>query len=299
MTTATASGLPPAVRVAVAARARVGEGPVWDPAAGRLHWVDILAGALHTSDLAAGQTTTITVPTLLGAAVPRQCGGFVGATAEGFATIGADGSFVMRVRLLADSSRMNDAKCDPQGRLWAGSTDLQFAPAEGALHVLLPDWSSRVVLTRLTQPNGLGWSPDGTVFYLIDTAERTLFAWDFSATDATLHRRRELHCFNTDGVPDGLCVDTAGRIWVAMWGGSEVVCLGADGRILGRFEVGVEQPSSCAFVGPGLAALAVTSAREGLENAAADTPDGSVLVLEQPAIGGLPAEGVPVSVFAG
>jgi sugar lactone lactonase YvrE len=68
---------------------------------------------------------------------------------------------------------MNDAKCDPSGRFWAGSTAMDFAPGQGALHVLEPDRSTRVVLDGLTQPNGLGWSPDGSVFYLVDDLDET------------------------------------------------------------------------------------------------------------------------------
>jgi sugar lactone lactonase YvrE len=278
------------MRVAVRARARVGEGPVWDAAPGVLHWVDILAGQLHTSDLATGATRTRAVPTLLGAAAPRARGGFVAAVAEGFAEVGEDG---MRVRqpVLAEGIRMNDAKCDPAGRFWAGSTALDFAPGRGALHVLEPDWSTRVVLDGLTQPNGLGWSPDGATFYLVDTAERELSAFNAGS----LAGRRLVRRFGADEVPDGLCVDAAGCLWVALWGGSRVMRLSPEGEVLTTLPVPATQPTSCAFAGPGLDVLCVTSAREGLDRADDDSAlDGAVF-----AFSNVGAAGVPIAKFAG
>lgn len=278
------------MRVAVRSCARVGEGPVWDATAGVLHWVDILAGRLHTSDLATGATRTRELPTLLGAAAPRAGGGFVAAVAEGFAEVGEDG---MRVRqpVLADGIRMNDAKCDPAGRFWAGSTALDFAPGRGALHVLEPDWSTRVVLDGLTQPNGLGWSPDGTTFYLVDTAERELSAF----TAGSVAGRRLVRRFGADEVPDGLCVDAAGCLWVALWGGSRVLRLSPEGEVLTTLPVPAAQPTSCAFAGPGLDVLCVTSAREGLGRADDDPAlDGAVFAFTD-----VGAVGVPVARFAG
>ncbi|MEV4263983.1 SMP-30/gluconolactonase/LRE family protein [Kribbella sp. NPDC049584] len=282
------------VRLAVRAEARVGEGPVWDPGSGRLHWVDILAGAVHTSDLANGWTTTRVLPTLVGAVSPKRTGGLVAAVTEGFADVSDE--YVVRQHVLGDGIRMNDAKCDPDGRFWAGSTAMDFAAGRGALHVLEADWSTRVVLDGLTQPNGLGWSPDGRTFYLADTAEREISAFDVFGNQ--LAGRRLLCSFADSDVPDGLCVDAAGCLWVALWGGGRLVRIAPDGRMLSTLRVPVVQPSSCAFVGPDLDLLCVTSACEGIEpadNAEDGTSyDGSVLI-----VAGLGVSGVPVAGFAG
>ncbi|MCX5317017.1 SMP-30/gluconolactonase/LRE family protein [Streptomyces sp. NBC_00154] len=278
----------PQISVAVAATARVGEGPVWDAAANRLHWVDILRGAIHTSDLTTGATTSLATPTLLGAAVPRLGGGLVAATAEGFAEVGSDGTFDTRCPILSPGLRMNDGKCDPQGRFWAGSTDMDFRPGAGALHVLGPDWSTRTALDGLTLPNGLGWSPDGTTFYLIDTIPAQVWAFAFDGATGALSERRLLRQFEAGvGLPDGMCVDADGRLWIAMWGGARVVCLSPDGKAVRSVEMPVAQPSSCAFAGPRLDRLAVTSAREGLD-LTAQAPDGSVFVVDGLSVCGLP-----------
>ena len=115
----------PTPDVVVPAEAVVGEGPVWDHRTGHLVWVDILAGAIHETDLATGHQTTATLDTLVGAAAPR-------AAADGFAVAVADGFgfFVDATCTIADPvlpephRRMNDAKCDSSGRLWAGSNHM-------------------------------------------------------------------------------------------------------------------------------------------------------------------------------
>lgn len=281
--------------VAVSVSARVGEGPVWDARADRLHWVDILAGAVHTSDLRSGDTVSVVVPTLVGGAAPRDLGGFVAATAEGFALISETGALDVRCPILGEGSRMNDAKCDAQGRLWAGSTDLHSRPGAGALHVLEPDWSTRLVLEGLTLPNGMGWSPSGDTFYLIDTIQLTMQAFAFDADNARLSKPRLVRRFDPDeGLPDGMCVDSQGRLWVAMWGAGRLLCLSPSGQELFAVEVPVQQPSSCAFAGPNLSRLVVTTAREGLGGLTDQAIDGSVLVID-----GLAATGLPTHFFLG
>ncbi|MEU0569518.1 SMP-30/gluconolactonase/LRE family protein [Nonomuraea sp. NPDC005983] len=280
--------------VAIPGQARVGEGPVWDAELGRLHWVDIPAGHIHTSDPATGETARIELPTLVGAALPRRGGGFVAATAEGFATVESDGSLTIRRAILPDGERMNDAKCDRHGRLWAGSTTMDFQPGKGALHVLMPDWTSRVVLDDLALPNGLDWSPDGRTFYLADSIAGEISAFDTDPGSTRISRRRTLFRIPAHtGMPDGLTVDAAGCLWVAVWGGDRLARISPDGDLLGEVPMPVHQPSSCAFGGSRLDVLYVTSAREGLD-LSGDDPAGSVFAIDQ-----VGAVGTPSTAFAG
>ncbi|HEY3481280.1 MAG TPA: SMP-30/gluconolactonase/LRE family protein [Streptomyces sp.] len=283
------------ITVAVPGADQVGEGPFWDPATSELTWVDILGGAVRTADPTRPETpTTTTLPTLVGAAVPKRSGGFVAATGEGFTDIRHDGSWTTRRAVLPPGRRMNDAKCDPAGRLWAGSCDLEFSPGRGALHVLEADWTVHHVLDDLTQPNGLGWSPDGRTFYLIDTAAREVNAFDLLPDRLALANRRTLTRVPTGGgVPDGMAVDTEGCLWIAMWGGSRLVRFDPEGRVLSEVPLPVAQPSSCAFGGPDLDILYVTTAREGLGPQPAG-PAGSVL-----AVRGLGVRGLTVARFRG
>jgi sugar lactone lactonase YvrE len=285
------------ITVAAVDTARVGEGPFWDAATGTLHWVDILGGAISSLAVATGERARATFPTLVGAAVPKASGGYVAATREGFAEVTATGALVTRSRVLGEGHRMNDAKCDPHGRLWAGSTQLEFAAGQGALHVLDAGWRHETLLDGLTLPNGLGWSPDGHTFYLIDSVARELNAFDVTPGGRALSGRRVLATFGEDaGLPDGLAVDSAGCLWIAMWGGSRVVRVSPEGSVLDVVPMPVAQPSSCAFGGPGLSVLYVTSAREGLDVPPfpATAVDGSVL-----AVRGLGVTGLPGTRFGG
>lgn len=280
------------VRLAVRAQSRVGEGPVWHE--DRLHWVDILGGEVHVSDLAGGATSSVRVPTWVGAAVPMRGGGYVAATREGFATI-VEGQMNTVSAFLPEGVRMNDAKCDPVGRFWAGSCAEDFARGAGALHRLDPDWSHVTVVEGLTQPNGIGWSSDGRTMYLIDTQDPALYAYDFDPVAGAVGSRRTVASIDVErgGYPDGLAVDAEGCVWIAMWSGSAVLRISPNGEVLRTIAMPVTQTSSCAFVGPDLAELCVTSAAEGLQ-VADDALDGSVFV-----ISGLGVTGVPVATFAG
>jgi sugar lactone lactonase YvrE len=280
-----------APRVLAAARSVVGEGPVWDAAAGRLRWVDIMSGRLNSTDPETGATTSQTVPTLVGAAAPRAAGGLVLATREGFGTVdGPEGpGFHPRLDVLAVGERMNDAAVDPWGRYWAGSTTMDFAPGRGALHLLEPEWTSRVMLDGLTLPNGLGWSPDRRTFYLVDTMPGDILCFDIDPdTHLPVGGRLFQHVEESRGIPDGITVDAAGCLWVALWGGAAVLVLSPEGDELGVLEVPVRQPSSCTFGGQGLGRLFVTSARDGLD-VADDAPDGSLFVVDSPGVTGQPA----------
>lgn len=284
----------PEISVAFAGAARVGEGPVWDESSRALHWVDILAGEIHTAEPSSRSHRTIAMSTLVGAAAPRRSGGFVAATREGFAAVEHDGSWTTRIASLGDGVRMNDGKCDSAGRFWSGSTDMQFAAGRGALHVLRTDWQSETVLDDLTLPNGLGWSPDGSVFYLIDTMAEELNAFDVSPADPTPTNRRVVARFHTaSGLPDGMTVDAQGCLWIAMWGGGRIIRISPSGEILYELPVPVEQPSSCTFGGPDFDVLYVTSAREGLD-VPDDDPAGSVF-----AVRGLGIRGLPTPKFEG
>lgn len=276
--------------VVVRTRAEVGEGPVWDPRNDRLHWVDITAGLVHTTSYAgAGGTpsiSTTTCPTWIGAVAPRRSSGLVAATRDGFAVVDATGGYDDRLPFLPDGTRMNDAACDAAGRFWAGSADERFASGQGALHVLEPDWTHRVVLDELTLPNGIGWSPDNRTLYLADTIDRIVWAFDYDLDGGMLSNKRPFATFHEGpGMPDGLCVAADGSVWVAMWAGGRIESFTPDGTRSRTLHLPVRQPSSCAFGGPNLATLFITSACDGLDMSDADL-DGSLLAVTEPAVNG-------------
>jgi sugar lactone lactonase YvrE len=279
--------------VVVPSRSDVGEGPVIDPRTGHLIWVDITRGELLENDLRTGRQQRVSLDTMLGAAAPRAHEpGFAVAVSDGYGLL-VDG----RLTLVAPDfpqpdHRSNDAKCDSRGRLWAGSNHLEFVPGEGKLRVWEGGPSGRVVRDGFTLPNGLGWSPDDTAMYLVDSMNKHLLVADFDVEAGDVGEFRVLADFD-NGLPDGLAVDRTGCIWVAMWGGWEVVRIAPDGSRVGSVGLPVSQPTCCAFGPDGT--LYITSATSGLagEDLAVQPLAGSVFAVPTDTFG------VPVASFAG
>jgi sugar lactone lactonase YvrE len=258
---------PPALvpEVVIRASAETGEGPIWDYRTGELVWVDIPAGVLHRSDVAAGTDTAVGVGTMVGAVAPRaEADGWAAAVEDGFGFIDARGHLDLVDRAIPEPHlRMNDAACDARGRLWAGSLTRAFEAGAGRLHCWEAGQPSRVVLGGLTLPNGMGWNADGAQMYLADTKQAAVFGFEFDLDDAHLGERRVLiEVPAAQGMPDGLCVDADGCLWVAHWGGWRVCRYDPAGRLLRTVDFPVAQPSSCAF-GPDTT-MYVTTAWEGL-----------------------------------
>ena len=267
------------------------EGPRWDGDRNELLWVDVLAGRLHRAGLGAdGQLRVLQifqVPCHLGAAAPAARGGYVLAAGPGFLHVDDAGA----IRELAQPEagrtdvRMNDGACDPQGRFWAGTMAYDEAPGAGCLYRLDLDGSCTQVLTSLTISNGIGWSPDGTTMYLADSGTADISAFAFDPATGDLGRRRTIvHISAADAVPDGLTVDHRGNIWVALWNGAALARYHPDGSLLDTIPLPVDRPTSCAFGGAGGGILFITTAREGLDEAAlARQPDaGRLLRLDSP-----------------
>lgn len=251
------------IDVAVPRRTECGEGPLWDAAAGAVHWVDIIKGEILTTDYSSGETRVITYPGMVGAAAPRTAGGFVAAVTTGFVGVEPDGTVTRRVDCLADGVRMNDAKVDPNGVYWAGSCAGDFAEGRGGLWRLDENWNATLVLSGLTQPNGMGWSPSGDVFYLVETQARKLLSFPFDIATSKLDPTPTLVIDTSDfpdGLPDGLAVDEAGHLWIAMFAGSAVHEFTPEGRLVRSVAIPTLQTTSCMFVGPDRDELWVTSA---------------------------------------
>ncbi len=292
--------------VVVAAGAQLGERPVWDHLRSCLLWVDIHAGRLHRYRPGEGNELVLELaaggePTAIGAAAPRRGGGYVLAAADGFRLTGPDGEPAagpLPPPGMAADVRFNDGACDPAGRFWAGTVATGRRPGAGALYRLSPDLTITTMLEGVTESNGLGWSPDGTRFYYIDSGEPQprIRVFGFDPASGELGPSQDLVTFpGTGAVPDGLVVDGAGCLWVALWGGGAVHRYSPGGELLAALPVPVSQPSCPAFGGPGLTDLYLTTAWEGMaEEERAAQPLAGHLLRSRPG-----AAGQRAAAFAG
>jgi sugar lactone lactonase YvrE len=280
-----------AVETVVAAGAELGEGPIWDARSGRIAWVDILGRSVHLTDSVTGATESIPTPLHVGAIAPRANGGFVAALQDGFWVIG-DGPArrIAGVPEARPGLRFNDGKCDPAGRFWAGTMAYDQAPGAAALYRLDADGQPTLVIDSVTISNGLDWSLDGRTMYYVDSPLQRIDVFDYApSTGEISDRRTAVHVAREAGTPDGLTVDAAGGIWVALWGGGAVHRY-LDGRLERVIKLPVSQPTSCAFGGAELDELYVTSAWEGLSDSDRRAqPLAGALFRIRPGIRGRPA----------
>jgi sugar lactone lactonase YvrE/DNA-binding IclR family transcriptional regulator len=297
-TTLPARSVEPALKCVVPSSAFLGEGPVWIAGSDALLWVDILAPSVNLSTPATGQTRTVALGELVGAVVPRRRGGYVAATQSGFRGLDVQNGEMTNMTSPADMTgrRFNDAKCDASGRLWGGTLALDASPGKGVLYRLDTDGTLHQVGQGFDICNGMGWNAEGTVFYLADSGARAIYAYDFDLAGGSISHRRIFAQFDaSDGTPDGLAIDAEGGVWCAMWDGWEIRRYLPDGKLDRTVSVPVPRPTSCAFGGPDLKTLYITSARIRLSSSqlAAAPLSGGIFALP------VDVPGVPVAAFGG
>ena len=257
------------VSVASPGQHELAEGPRWDDVTGTVSWVDIVAGLVLRGVVDADgvhETQRLDFPDTVGAASPSHDGGLVVAAHDAVVHVAADGRR-RRVANLLDRSqrlRLNDAAVDPAGRLLAGSLATDHREGAATLWRVEPDGATAVLRGGLNLANGIGWSPDGTVLYLADSVPGTLWAAAYDVPSGATSDWTPLVTTFT-GLPDGLCVDSAGRIWVAEWNGSRVSCFSPSGELVDEVSLPVPHVTAVAFVGPARDRLLITSARDELD----------------------------------
>jgi sugar lactone lactonase YvrE len=295
----------------------IGEGPAWDESQRRILWCDNSAGVIHEAKAhgtnAWNETRHWSLDRAIAAAIPRTAGGLIVASGVEILSVSDAGAVRTFARLNADPKtvKLNDAKCDARGRLWAGTRDADFglhgraiSAGRAALYRIDPNGAVQTLLTGVTLGNGMDWSPDSRVFYFVDTYRRSVDAFDFDIERGQLSGRRNVvTLYGDEGLPDGMAVDARGNLWVAIPGTGELRCYSPQGVMLARLEVPTPTVTSCAFGGSAGADLFITSARvqlpktalsgltHGLSLEPGDFPDpgAGALYVCQPGVTGAPA----------
>jgi sugar lactone lactonase YvrE len=252
------------------ARALLGECPVWDERAQALYFVDIEGAALFRLDPASSAVARWSMPAKIGCLALDAGGGAVLALASGFARFdlaGGPAQPIANPLAALPDHRFNDGAADPAGRFWAGSMHRSGRQASGAVYVLGRGGATRAVYDGFLVPNGFAWSPDGARFYVNDSP-RAMFVADYDAAEGRAGPPWVFAAAGAaPGFPDGMAVDAEGCLWNARWDGGGIARFAPDGRLDRFVPLPVSRPTSCAFGGPRLDRLYVTSARVGLEPA--------------------------------
>ena len=235
-----------------------------------MFWVDILERRLHRLALADDTTTSWDMPDMIGWVIEREHSpGFIAGFASGFAYLALEPFNIVHIvdpEPDCDANRLNDAKADSHGRIWAGSMPIDAASPQGALYRFDPDHRLTQVDAGYFVANGPALSPDETWLYHTDSKRGCIYRFRLQP-DGTLSDRSIFIRFEPGwGSPDGMTVDVEGGLWVAHWGGSCISRFNDDGTRSRRIELPASQITSCTFGGSELDRLFVTSAADGVEN---------------------------------
>ena len=291
---------------------QVGESPVWDAQAACLWWVDIEAQCIHQQSLT-GQRQSWRLPekvACIALTADRQQAEMQASdrqlvaameTCVALVSLKPDGTFdlqnLARIAHPKPGMRFNDGRCDPSGRMWIGTMvmDMGLADNAGGLYCLDERGLTGPYVTGMYTPNGLAFSPDGNTMYLSDSHPKAQKIWRCAIDLASGQLgERSLYVDMTDlpGRPDGAAMDARGNYWICGNDAGQVHCFDPAGHCLESLAVPFPKPAMCAFGGPDLQILFVTSIVPG--NKALDTTgqSGHVVFAE------LPHRGLPEPVFS-
>lgn len=262
-------------RVVLKTACQLGEGLHWDEAASRLWLVDIHGRRIVRWTLDSLTWQEWKAPERVGWVLstehPEQkLVGLQGGMAHMHLPEGGGDSrllkWVARPFQAGSPLRLNDAKTDALGRVWAGSlnNDDESRP-EGRLFRLDEHGQCTEVDGPYGVANGPAISPCQKLMLHTDSAARVIHAFDLDVEAGSLSNKRVwMRLSEADGYPDGMTFDAQGRVWVAHWGGACVSRFSVDGVLTHRVALPTDHVTNVCFGGPGLDRLFVTTARQGL-----------------------------------
>jgi len=271
----------------------LGESPTWCETSGCLYWVDLRRPCLHRLHVTSGQMKTWPMPEVIGAVVSRQSGGVVVALKDGLHAFDPERSQLsplVRLEFDLPHNRLNDAKCDAAGRIWCGSMwDYGLHPT-GSLYRVDRNLSVARIRSDVSVANAISFSSDDRTIYFADSRKGQIEQAAFDVRTGHVGPWSILvEADAAPGVPDGATVDAEGFIWNARYKGGCVARFAPNGCLDRLIELPVSQPSSCAFGGPDLRTLFVTTATQKLSESELRSQPlaGSLLALDV-GVGGRP-----------
>lgn len=242
-----------------------GEGVFWNPLDGLVWWTDIEGRKLWSFDPQSNRAGSYLMKGRVCCFAPRQSGGFIVAFADRVSLVDLESGSEEKIYDFEPANletRLNDGRTDRQGRLVLGGMNEHSGTANSSVVRIDGDHSVATLIDSVSCANSICFSPDGQTMYFADTLDREIVAYDYDTVSGAVSARRIHASFTCEpGLPDGSCVDAEGGVWNAEWEGARVVRIAPDGTIDTVIEVPVSKPTCCAFGGPDLDTLFITTSR--------------------------------------
>ncbi|WP_316837927.1 SMP-30/gluconolactonase/LRE family protein [Pedobacter nutrimenti] len=270
----------------------LGEAAIWHPEWNKFLYVDIDGEKVYAIDPQTRHTEEVSTGKKVGTVAPVSADILLVALQGSLGLLNfKNGEFkeLTTIEPGITTNRSNDGKCDPAGRLWLGTMDLNASLHQGALYCF--DGSLRKVIDKTSVSNGLCWTADHQTMYYIDSFEYNIRAYDFDLKNGLISNERiVVSITDPDIIPDGMSIDEEGMLWVAMWGGGSVNRYNpVTGEMIGTVNVGVPLVTSCALGGKNMQQLFITTASKGLsEEELMQFPDSGSLFIVDVGVCGLP-----------
>jgi sugar lactone lactonase YvrE len=268
----------------------LGEGPTYDAATDTAWWFDIREGRLFEAHLGSGRIHVHRLGRMASALGRIDAGRQLIVAEDGlYVRTVAGGAMTLLCPLEADNpaTRSNDARVHPSGTFWIGTMGKKAEAGAGAIYAFHRGRIS-MLFPRISIPNSICFSPDGSIGYFTDTPRGELYAVPLDP-DTGLPRGEPHVLLRHTGIGglDGSVCDAEGQIWNACWGASRIDVYSPRGERLRSLSVPAKQASCPAFVGPDLSRLLVTSAWQDMDEAArgADPKAGWTFILDVSARG--------------
>jgi sugar lactone lactonase YvrE len=244
----------------------LGEGAIWNHRTNQLYWVDITGKILNIYTPRLGENRELYVGQMIGTVVPTKTGRAVVALENGLYFLDPETgtkNLIVDPEEEIEGNRFNDGKCDPAGRLWAGTMSTEGKSGKGTLYRLDSDSSVHRMVAGVSVSNGIAWSNDYTRMYYVDTPTRKVMGYDYNnATGEISNSSPVIEVPAEMGHPDGMTIDSEGNLWICLWGGAAVGCWNPDsGELLRKIGVPAKNVTSCAFGDADLGTLYITTAR--------------------------------------
>lgn len=252
--------------VVLRANAKLGEGSIWSVENQKLYWVDIEGRCLNIFNPLTGDNKVYDVGKRIGTVVPVTKSTVLTALEDGIATVNLENGvvdYILNTEIHKEhNKRFNDGKCDPHGRFWVGTLSMDGVRNVSSLYSIDKDLDLQEQVSQVSISNGIAWSADGLKMYYIDTPTGEIVQYDFDANSGNISNRELiLKIAEEDGYPDGMTIDSEGLLWVALWDGFAVIRVDpSNGNIVQKINIPAPKVTSCAFGGPDLDQLYVTTA---------------------------------------